>query len=177
MDNGSRFLPELRQALVKHDVETVSFQEVKGGDFDAAILSGGSQVSWKDAPLVFKKELEWIQRSSLPMLGICLGFELICHAFGEELIRLPEKRKGLYGVRMVLEDPLFMDIQRLEGFESHKLAVKKLRHLVPLAISDDGVEVARHPDRLMYGFQFHPEKDPVAGHKLLDNFLKLVRNQ
>ena len=178
VDNGSHFLEELQQALSRHDVETVPFQQASDATgFDAVLLSGGSRFSVMEHEDDYAKELALIRRSSTPILGICLGFELIGHAFGEELSLLEAKRKGVMRVKKVLDDPIFKDVKTLDGFEAHRWGIKKVKNLIPLGISRDGIEIIKHPERLIYGVQFHPEVwgDRLSGYKLLTNFLQLVR--
>jgi anthranilate/para-aminobenzoate synthase component II len=48
--------------------------------------------------------------------------------------------------------------------------------LILLGISEVGIEIMRHKNKLIYGSQFHPEelKDGDDGHTILKNFLKMV---
>ncbi|HLD04649.1 MAG TPA: hypothetical protein VJG90_02930 [Candidatus Nanoarchaeia archaeon] len=103
VDNGSIFLRLLQEALKEHEVVTERFDHLLSRDgFDAVVLSGGSQVSWKEAPIAFKKEL----------------------------VRLPGQKKGVEEVKKVLDDPLLEGLDRFQVFESHKLRLMKARYLM-----------------------------------------------
>lgn len=178
VDNGSHLLEELEHSLEDHEVKKVAFQEAgDAAGFDAIILSGGSTIPVISHEEDYKQEISLIQRSLVPIFGICLGFELISHTFGEELIWMEAKRKGVMRVKKLINDPIFKGVRTLDGFEAHRWGVKRVKNLVPLGISADGIEIVKHPERLIYGVQFHPEAwgDRISGYKVLENFLQLVR--
>ncbi|MEK6962801.1 MAG: hypothetical protein AABX70_00125 [Nanoarchaeota archaeon] len=178
VDNGSRLLEELEESLQEHEVSKVAFQELtNAAGFDAVILSGGSSLSVMKHEDEYKQELSLIRRSLVPMFGICLGFELISYAFGEKLSWLEAKRTGVMRVKKLLNDPIFKGVRNLDGFEAHRWGVKNVSKLIPLGVSKDGIEMVRHPERLIYGVQFHPEMwgDRISGYKVLNNFLDIVK--
>ena len=53
---------------------------------------------------------------------------------------------------------------------------KQSDELVSLAVSEDGIEIMKHKNKLIYGVQFHPEElqDGNNGHSILKNFLSMI---
>lgn len=179
VDNGSRFLAALKHQLKGHSLTVVQFNCISSArSFDAVILSGGHRLSVVDHENVYRRELNLIRKTKVPLLGICLGFELICRAYGEELQLLRAKERGILQVKKIHNDKILASLPAtFKVFESHRWAVKKTKKLVALAKSSDGVEVIRLPKRLVYGVQFHPEKFvyKTQGAKILQNFLEIAK--
>ena len=71
------------------NVEVISILDLNKVDiflYDAFVLSGSSKYAILNHLDVYSSEIELIKKSNKPILGICLGFELICYTFDEKLI-------------------------------------------------------------------------------------------
>jgi len=114
-----------------------------------------------------------------PILGVCLGHQAICAAYGGTITHA---RKLMHGkqsvVRKAAEDSVLSGLP--ESFpvaRYHSLAVDP--DTVPeclqvTAIADDGeVMAVRHRDFPVHGLQFHPESIMTPdGKAMLANFLR-----
>lgn len=115
-----------------------------------------------------------------PILGVCLGHQAICYAFGATVTYAKTLMHGKQSVIMMEKDPLFMDIGRTtEVARYHSLAADPdtiPECLKVLAVADDGeVMAVRHRDYPIYGVQFHPESIMTPeGAMMLYNFIKIV---
>lgn len=185
IDNKSHFLDKLTKLISnqKNDIETVEFNKIvfaQTKNYDAVILSGGSKIPIVNHTREFTKELQLIKQATIPLLGICLGFELIAYAYGARLKQLKIKEQGIIDMKIVTPDPIFKNIPNLKIFESHRWVTENTpEDLIELARSDDGVEMFKHKNKLLYGVQFHPEMfpDQTTGDEMFFNFLKLVKNE
>lgn len=132
-------------------------------------------------------------RSGKPLLGICLGMQLLCtdsteHGLHEGLGVIPLRVDRLptnKGIRVphvgwntlvpVDEDPLLADVpEDSDVYFVHSYAVTPTEDTYLLAVSDHGVRFGAMIRRgYVYGAQFHPEKSQHAGLQILRNFASL----
>src|SRR5664280_136023 len=97
VDNGTRHIRELVDLCATETVRVIPRAELGSAEFaphEIIILSGGH-----DRPVVgnedyFRHELDLLASATNPVLGICLGFELIAHHSGAELIKVAERISG-----------------------------------------------------------------------------------
>ena len=122
-----------------------------------------------------------------PVLGICLGMQLLCDSTEEggvnglgiipgKVIRFSNKVKvPQMGWNTItnLQSPLFKDIKEDEFmYLVHSFYVPLLDATIAQSNYDGPYSVALQKDNF-YGVQFHPEKSSKAGSQLLQNFLAL----
>jgi para-aminobenzoate synthetase len=122
-----------------------------------------------------------IRAATIPLLGVCLGHQGICHVHGGRVGPAPEVRHGQ--TSWILHDGADLLAGLPSPFEAvryHSLAVTELpADLEPVAATADGVLMAvRHRTRPQWGVQFHPESIRTAhGDRLLANFLRTTRRR
>jgi GMP synthase (glutamine-hydrolysing) len=182
INNESYFFNEIKEKLNKHKLTIENFQNIKKDPkkFDAIILSGGHKLNVENHDKEYEKEIDIIKNSNIPIFGICLGFQLIGHSFMERLEKMDERYEGLLKISRIYRDPITEGVpEDFYVFESHKWHIKSLNFLTPLARSKHGIEILKHPDKMIYGVQFHPEKfkDLSDGYTILNNFLRLIENR
>ncbi len=143
--------------------------------YKAVILSGGpaSVNELKE----FKDVIKAFINSGKPLLGICLGHQLIASALGGVVeSSLPEF--GRTEIFLVKEDRLFNGWGPKEiVWMSHRECVTSVpKDIEVLAYSSNGCLAAfKVLGKPVYGVQFHPEvKHTVKGIALLNNFLELA---
>jgi para-aminobenzoate synthetase len=122
---------------------------------------------------------EVIERTELPLLGICLGHQGIAALHGGTVARAPEPRHGRLSPVLHGRTELFAGLPSpFQAVRYHSLAVTGLSdELEATAWTPDGVLMGlRHRTRPMWGVQFHPESiSSQYGHRLLANFGRLTR--
>lgn len=121
--------------------------------------------------------LEGAIEREMPVLGICLGAQLLAKALGADVRTSPEKEIGWYDVSPTpagLEDPLFSHFESSEKiFQWHGDTFDIPRDAVQLASASTCANQAFRYGDNAYGFQFHLEVDPpmierwlgVPGHR------------
>jgi len=100
-----------------------------------------------------------IKEVNIPIVGICLGLEIITKAFGGTLKELPLEHIG--PVQLLIEDSnlkSFIGSDALEVTEGHHIGINQLpERFISCANSKHGVEIIKHLNKRIIGFQFHPE--------------------
>ncbi len=137
------------------------------------ILSGGpASVYDEGAPQL----PPYVLRSGLPVLGICYGMQLLAHTLGGKVA--PSARRE-YGPAELyindLESPLWEGLPfSLQVWMSHGDAITELPPGFHTLASTDNSPIAAmgHPERRIYGVQFHPEvAHTPLGKDIIRNFL------
>ncbi len=134
------------------------------------ILSGGPLSVYSPSALGLPKN---IKDSSLPMLGICYGMQLLVHELGGEVRKGETFEYGLTRVNFS-SDPLFSGVKSPNTWMSHGDSVEKLPpNFVKIAESEMGVIAGiRSKDGKVYGLQFHPEvSQTIDGMEMIKNFV------
>ncbi|ONH69292.1 Aminodeoxychorismate synthase [Cyberlindnera fabianii] len=103
-------------------------------------------------------------KESIPILGICLGFQSLCLAEGCDVMRSSEIKHGQVYKITHTSSSIFKNIdQQFDAVRYHSLCVPRLsKSLEKLAYTTepDGTEVimaTRHLEKPWVGVQFHPE--------------------
>ncbi|MEE4186427.1 MAG: gamma-glutamyl-gamma-aminobutyrate hydrolase family protein [Gammaproteobacteria bacterium] len=113
----------------------------------------------------------------MPLLGICLGAQLIATALGAKVRRNPVKEIGWYGVQPTVAartDPLFRHLGEMERiFQWHGDTFDIPRGAIHLARSEHCENQAFRYGELTYGLQFHLEVDA----SLIDRWLATPVNR
>lgn len=128
--------------------------------FDLLVISGGSGVptvqQHKD---YYALEEKLVLESTIPVIGICLGSEIIIDAFGGELTDISTLHKG--DMTLAVTDQSLknsLGTNNITVYEAHCISVKKLPdNFIAYAHSDHGIELFKHISRPIIGIQFHPE--------------------
>lgn len=119
-------------------------------------------------------------QGKIPILGICLGHQVIAEVFGSIVSYAKEVVHGkAFKLKIIENSLLFKGINKeFMGARYHSLAIKREtlgKDLKIISTTDDGeimaIEHRRYP---IYGLQFHPESIlSDNGKKLIQNFLDI----
>lgn len=115
----------------------------------------------------------------IPILGVCLGHQAICRAFGASVTYAGRLMHGRQSeVRLDTDCPLFAGCpESVPAARYHSLAADAATlppELKVTALADDGeIMAVQHRKYPIYGVQFHPESVMTPdGERMLRNFLK-----
>ncbi|MGN1110996.1 MAG: anthranilate synthase component II [Oscillospiraceae bacterium] len=116
----------------------------------------------------------------IPILGVCLGHQAICEAFGAEITYAKQLMHGKKSkVKFSGNSPIFTGLEDgLEVARYHSLAASEsgFPDCLTVTAKTDGGEImaVQHEQYKVYGLQFHPESILTShGIEMLTNFLKI----
>ena len=118
--------------------------------------------------------------AEVPMLGVCLGHQVIAEALGGRIVRAPVPVHGQASEIRHDGSPLFdglpptMRVGRYHSLVAEPASLGEM--LRPTAWTTDGLVMAfEHQQFPVYGVQFHPESILTEyGYEMLANFLRLA---
>jgi len=173
-----------------------TLDNIQAFDPDAIVLSGGPHSVYEpNAPHLREDVWKHCLAKKLPILGICYGFQEMCHALGGRVE--PGTKKEFGRTEMTItsgdtrdgdgkpspkkaraEPSIFDGLKTTEEvWMSHGDKVTKLpRGFRSIAYSANSEYAAcADPRRRFYGVQFHPEVTHTPhGTKMIANFLKVI---
>ncbi len=170
---GSQFDHLIKQKLdalgvfcLVADPATVTSDDVVAIKPTGIILSGGPASAYEQPPFDGK-----IFDLGIPVLGICLGFQMWAHHIGVK-VRLSEKREfGTHEFKLTGKSPLLDNLpEHFNVLESHGDIIEPDDKLTIVGVTDDAPTSAGHYKHL-WGVQFHPEvTETENGDKIYENF-------
>lgn len=193
VDNGTSSLPQIVDVLkpLAHiticeywDNLTPLIEQMRDS-IDAVLLSGGGRGSSKRVASVpfgiqhgyYNAESELIRSFHGPILGICLGAQLINMIYGGQQIPLKGYRKGkIKLVPTPFGEKLFTGSPNLESSINHSWQITELgTDLLEAAHVDNEIYAFQHRTRKITGVLFHPHEDPnkSCGAMVIKNALSL----
>ncbi|UYP17248.1 aminodeoxychorismate synthase component I [Rhodococcus sp. Z13] len=148
------------------------WEEVQAEPFDNIVVSPGP--GRPDRPRDFGISARAITDAGVPVLGVCLGHQGLCHLFGSAVVRAPEPVHGRTSAVHHTGTGLFAGLPSpFAAVRYHSLIAETVPDdLEALAWTEDGLLMAvGHRHRPLWGVQFHPESICTEhGTQLLANF-------
>lgn len=174
--NLVHYLSEIDRNIVVIRNDELSADEVLAIKPSKIIISPGPCTP-KEAGM----SVELVQKSEVPLLGVCLGHQAIGAAFGARIIKAPSLFHGKKSMVIHNHSSLFKGIDHeFEVVRYHSLIIDKktlpaeLRINCTLADDKNIIMGISHQSRPIYGVQFHPESiESSFGKDLLRNFMEL----
>ena len=182
IDNYDSFSYNLYQMIgaIEPDIKVIrndemTIKQIEELRPDRIILSPGPGRP-EDAGIIIEAAKTVCQK--IPTLGVCLGHQAICAAYGATVTYAKKLMHGKQSVIKFMNDsPIFKGID--EGApvaRYHSLAADA--STIPdcfevTAVADDGeIMAVQHKEYPIYGVQFHPESIMTPdGHIMLKNFI------
>ena len=191
IDYGAGNIKSIQFAFKRLGIEAVltnNIHEIKSAD--KVIFPGVGEASSAMKMLQESGLDKVIPTLTQPVLGICLGMQLMCNSseegntkglgiFNVDVKRFSNNVKVPqmgWNVITDLKSDLFKDIKENEYmYLVHSFYAPTCKEMI--AKTDYEVEYASALQKdNFYGVQFHPEKSSLAGEKILKNFLQLKTN-
>ncbi|MCI8326494.1 MAG: aminodeoxychorismate/anthranilate synthase component II [Lachnospiraceae bacterium] len=184
IDNYDSFSYNLYQLMgtIREDIRVIrndkmTVQEIRKLKPEKIVLSPGPGYP-KNAGIC----MEVVRQlgKEIPILGICLGHQSICEAYGAVITYAKELMHGKQSqIYTEGDSPIFKGIGHpFLAARYHSLAVREEtlpEDLSVVAKTKDGeIMAVQHRKYPVYGLQFHPESVLTPdGMKMIENYLKL----
>ena len=180
--------------IVKRNNE-ITLADVQAMSLDRIIISPGPGSPDDPAYFGICAEVIEVMGKTTPLLGVCLGMQVIAHVFGGDVIRASVPMHGKVSAIRHDSAGIYNDLpQELEIMRYHSLMVQADTlpncltvtavvandehndlELTESALAGDEIMGVQHKDYPIQGVQFHPESFATEGAKrLLTNFLLQV---
>jgi len=178
LNNGGQYVHRIQRSLkylgvpAKIILNSTTLEEIEGNsEIKGIILSGGPDITKAT-------NCENIAlNSKLPVLGICLGHQLISKAYGGSVSRADSEEYASIKIHVNYENDIFKGVpSEFTAWASHMDEVKTIPECLEVLASSEicGVEAFKHKTKLIYGVQFHPEVSHTEyGDVILKNFCKI----
>ena len=115
----------------------------------------------------------------IPILGVCLGHQIIGQVFGSKIIQAKKLMHGKTSKILSKKIGILKNLPKsFEATRYHSLIIEKKslsKHLEVTAESKDGLIMGvQHKEYDVHGVQFHPESIKTKlGIKILKNFIRI----
>ncbi len=156
--------------LVSNDL---SIEEIEAKNPIGLILGGGPSIEGAG------NSEEYIKHFDVPILGICLGHQLIAKAYGGEVTTSDTESYAQVKINITNDKSLFEGLgSQMDVWSSHKDEVKTIPEDFEILASSNlcDVESFKHKDKEVYGIQFHPEVHHTPkGSIIFENFYKICQ--
>lgn len=185
LNAGSPLIINIQKCLanlnVNSDILPLNTNPEKLKEYLGVIISGGPfSILEKSSPQLHPNFFDL----NIPVLGICYGFQIIAHNFGEKIQSFNNLREGIFDIEKLKSNLLF---DMSEFFFSHRDFINKLKEdsvFDILAISIDLfgknkqqiISAIKHKHKSIFGVQFHPESVKKMDYILFKNFLNICKD-
>lgn len=187
IDNYDSFSYNLYQLIgqVNDDIEVyrndkITLDEIEDLNPEAIILSPGPGRP-EDAGICVDTVKKF--HDKIPILGVCLGHQAICVAFGGKISYASKLMHGKSSIAKLNKDPIFKGLNdEITVGRYHSLSLVETtlpKDLRIISKTTDGGEImaVKHEKYDIYGLQFHPESILTPdGITIIENFInKIIR--
>ncbi|MCR5027472.1 MAG: aminodeoxychorismate/anthranilate synthase component II [Methanobrevibacter sp.] len=185
IDNYDSFSYNLYQLIgeVTPDIKVsrndkITLEEIGELNPDAIILSPGPGKP-KDAGICIDVVREF--SGKIPILGVCLGHQSICEAFGGEISYAKRLMHGKSSIIELNNDYIFKGLDsKITVGRYHSLSLMESTlpdelEIISKSCDDGEIMAVKHKQYNVYGLQFHPESILTPdGLKIIKNFCEAI---
>ncbi len=179
INNKGQYNHRIQRSLTYLDIpselvdNSLSVEEILDKDPCGLILGGGPSVEGAG------NTVKYIEEVDVPILGICLGHQLLAKTYGGEVTSSDTESYAQVNINIIEEEGLFKGLMpNMDVWSSHKDEVKTLPDEFKIIANSDlcDIEAIKHKDLDVYGIQFHPEVHTTPkGDVIFNNFYEICQ--
>ena len=177
--NLFQLIGEVNSDIAVYRNDKIGIDEIKDMNPEAIILSPGPGKP-ENAGICIDVVKEFYDK--IPILGVCLGHQAICTAFGATVSYAKRLMHGKSSLISLNEDSIFeglpneITVGRYHSLSLVEDTLPDSLEIISKADDDGEVMAVRHKDFNVYGLQFHPESILTPdGLAIIENFLKKTK--
>lgn len=185
IDNYDSFTYNLYQLIgeINSDInvsrnDKITLDEIHDLDPEAIILSPGPGKP-ENAGICIDVVREF--KGKIPILGVCLGHQSICAAFGGKISYAGRLMHGKSSPISISDDMIFnglndeITVGRYHSLSLVESSLPDELEILSKACDDGEIMAVKHKNYNIYGFQFHPESILTPdGLTIIRNFLEAI---
>lgn len=158
--NLFQLIGEVNDDITVYRNDKISVEEIMELNPEAIILSPGPGKP-ENAGICIDVVNEFYDK--IPILGVCLGHQAICTAFGGVVSYAGRLMHGKSSTISINDDEIFNDLNskitvgRYHSLSLQKDSVPDSLEIISNADDDGEVMAVKHKKYPVYGLQFHPE--------------------
>jgi len=172
--NLVQYLGELRQSVHVFRNDRITTREIRDLHPDGIVISPGPCTP-NEAGISLEVVHSFAGR--IPILGVCLGHQVICQAYGGRIVHADRLMHGKTSFIHHQQQGVFAELPSpFQATRYHSLVAERASLPDSLEITawteEEEIMAVQHLQHGVYGLQFHPESILTQhGHALLANFL------
>lgn len=186
IDNYDSFSYNLYQLIgqVNDDIEVyrndkITPDEIEDLNPEAIILSPGPGRP-EDAGICVDTVKKF--HDKIPILGVCLGHQAICVAFGGKISYASKLMHGKSSIAKLNKDPIFkglndeITVGRYHSLSLVETTLPKDLRIISKTADNGEIMAVKHEKYDIYGLQFHPESILTPdGITIIENFINKIK--
>lgn len=176
--NLFQLIGEVNSDIAVYRNDKITLDEISDLSPEAIILSPGPGKP-KDAGICIDIVKQF--HDKIPILGVCLGHQAICEAFGGTVSHAKRLMHGKSSMISLDYDFIFkglpseISVGRYHSLSLVEDTLPDCLEIISKAKDDGEIMAVRHRDFNVYGLQFHPESILTPdGLTIIENFLEKV---
>ncbi|MBR4397051.1 MAG: aminodeoxychorismate/anthranilate synthase component II, partial [Methanobrevibacter sp.] len=177
--NLFQLIGEVNPDIVVYRNDKIGIEEIKDMNPEAIILSPGPGKP-ENAGICIDVVKEF--HDKIPILGVCLGHQAICTAFGATVSYAKRLMHGKSSRISLNDDSIFdgladeISVGRYHSLSLMEDTLPDSLEIISKANDDGEVMAVKHKEFDVYGLQFHPESILTPdGLTIIENFLKMKK--
>lgn len=175
--NLVQYLQELGAEVIVRKNNEINATQAEELHPDFLIFSPGPGTVECEKDVGNSLEVFEILKEKIPILGVCLGHQMIGKYFGAEIAKVSPMHGKKSVIKILEKSGIFENFpDEIQGMRYHSLVVKNPPEKIKItARTGDNIIMALEiPKQKIYGVQFHPESiGTKIGMEILENFLNL----